>query len=191
MIRVDMRTVPGMNVREHWRARARRVKAERQAVAWMLVGVPKPALPCVVTLTRTAPSNGLDDDNLAGALKAVRDQVAAWLGVDDKHSDRVRYICTQRRGPWGVEIAFAADDELMRLTDGLRPALPSDAIGDLVMLTRRRPDGWKDRVVCGICHHDSWERRGKHYHCWNCNGAGDVLEADGDDWRLVKRGEPA
>ena len=111
MIRVDIRTVPGMNVREHWRARARRVKAERAAVAWMLAGKPKPSVPCIVTLTRVAPSNGLDDDNLAGALKGVRDQVAEWLGVDDKRSDLVRYVSAQRRGPWGVEIQFQAAAE--------------------------------------------------------------------------------
>ena len=28
-------------------------------------------------------ARALDTDNLAGALKAVRDAVAAWLGVDD------------------------------------------------------------------------------------------------------------
>lgn len=108
MIQVPIRTVPGMNAREHWRARSRRVKTERTAIAWALTGQTKPQLPCVVTLTRVAPSNGLDDDNLAGALKAVRDQVAEWLGVDDKRRDVVRYTYEQRRGPWGVEVAFAA-----------------------------------------------------------------------------------
>jgi hypothetical protein len=112
LIVVPIRTVPGQNVREHFRARARRVKAEREAAAWslMLAQRPdkavKPPLPCAVRLTRVAPSNGLDDDNLAGALKAVRDQIAAWLGVDDKRSDVVRYVYAQRRGPWAVEIEF-------------------------------------------------------------------------------------
>lgn len=106
MIKVPIRTVPGQNVRESWRARARRVKAERHAVAWVLVGTRKPPVPCTVQITRVAPSNGLDDDNLAGALKASRDQVAEWLGVDDKRRDIVRYVYAQRRGPWGVEIEF-------------------------------------------------------------------------------------
>ncbi len=35
------------------------------------------------TLTRIAPAL-LDDDNLRPALKAVRDEVAAWIGVDDR-----------------------------------------------------------------------------------------------------------
>lgn len=108
MLSVPMRTVPGLNVREHHMARSRRVKTERAHVAWALVNVSKPALPCVVTLTRVAPSNGLDDDNLAGACKGVRDQVAAWLGVDDKRADVVRYEYRQERGPWAVRIEFGA-----------------------------------------------------------------------------------
>ena len=106
MIAVPIRTAPGMNSRENWRARSRRVKAERRAVAWLLAGNPKPSIPCTVRLTRVAPSNGLDDDNLAGALKACRDQIADWLGVDDKRRDLVRYVYAQRRGPWAVEIEF-------------------------------------------------------------------------------------
>lgn len=108
MIRVEIRTAPGMNVREHWRARARRVKAERTATAWGLIGKTRPELPCTVRLTRVAPSAGVDDDNLTGALKGVRDQVASWLGVDDKLRTMVRYVYEQRRGPWAVEIEFGS-----------------------------------------------------------------------------------
>lgn len=49
-------------------------------------------------LTRVAPSNGLDDDNLTAALKGVRDQIAQWLGVDDRKRTVVRYRYAQRRG---------------------------------------------------------------------------------------------
>lgn len=101
-----LRTERGMNTREHWAARSSRVKREKQAVAWMLMNKTKPALPCVVTLTRLAPSNGLDDDNLAGALKSVRDAVATWLGVDDKDRATVRYQYEQQRAPWGVRIEW-------------------------------------------------------------------------------------
>lgn len=106
MILVPIRTAPGQNVREHWRVRAARVKAEREAVRWRLCTAAKPATPLVVLLTRTAPSNGLDDDNVIGALKAIRDEIADWLGVDDKHRHIVRYEYAQRRGEWGVEIEF-------------------------------------------------------------------------------------
>jgi len=105
-----MRTSRGQNAREHHMARSRRVKEERERVAWVLCArkAERPALPCVVTLTRVAPSNGLDDDNLSGAMKAVRDQVAHWIGVDDARRDIVRYEYEQRRGPWAVEISWRA-----------------------------------------------------------------------------------
>ena len=107
MIVIPLRTVSGLNAREHWRARARRVKAERDATAWLLRPVVKPETPCIVQLTRVAPSGGLDDDNLPGALKGVRDQIAAWMGVDDRKREIVRYRYAQRRGEWGVVVEFA------------------------------------------------------------------------------------
>jgi hypothetical protein len=59
-------------------------------------------------MTRLGPSAGLDSDNLAGALKAVRDGVADWLGIDDR-DPRVAWVCDQRRAAcWGVEIAVEA-----------------------------------------------------------------------------------
>lgn len=107
-LRVDipLRTSSGLNAREHWRAKMSRVRKEREAVAWMLKAATRPTLPCSVLLTRVAPSNGLDDDNLAGALKSVRDEVASWLGVDDRDRMTVRYRYAQTRGPWGVRIEF-------------------------------------------------------------------------------------
>ena len=106
MITVPLKTVPGLNARELWQVRASRVKKERKAVAWSLVGQKHPPIPCSVLLTRVAPSGGVDDDNLPGALKGVRDQIAEWLGIDDRHSKQVRYVYAQKRGPWGVTIEF-------------------------------------------------------------------------------------
>lgn len=90
--------------------RAKRVRREKEAVAWALVNKPRPAFPCVVLLTRIAPSNGLDTDNLAGALKAVRDQVADWLGVDDRQSHVVRYHYAHKRGVWSVGMEWREID---------------------------------------------------------------------------------
>lgn len=106
MILVPIKTGRGLNDRGHWRTRAGRTKKQGTAVAWVLTRATKPQIPCSVLLTRVAPSNGVDDDNLVGALKAVRDAVAAWLGVDDRHRDQVRYRYAQERGPWGVRIEF-------------------------------------------------------------------------------------
>jgi len=97
----------GQNDREHYMARARRVAKEKEAVAWSLKMMQRPALPCVVVLTRRAPSGGLDDDNLVGALKGVRDAVAEWLGVDDGDVRRIRFKYAQERAPWSVRIEFA------------------------------------------------------------------------------------
>lgn len=82
------------------------MKAEREAVAWVLRAWHAPALPCVVHMTRLAPSNGLDDDNLRGALKGVRDELARWLGVDDR-SPLVTWQYDQRRGEYAVEVAVS------------------------------------------------------------------------------------
>jgi hypothetical protein len=104
---IPLHTGRGLNDREHWAARHRRVQRERQVTSALLPrGLPKlvgPG-PYTVTLTRQAPSNGLDDDNLAGALKSVRDEVAAALGVNDGHVEDVRFHYAQRRGDWAVLI---------------------------------------------------------------------------------------
>jgi hypothetical protein len=106
VILVPIRTGRGQNDRGHWRKKHRSTKNQGSAVAWLLARATKPQIPCTVLLTRVAPSDGLDDDNLAGSLKAVRDAVAKWLGVDDKHRDQVRYRYAQCRGEWGVRIEF-------------------------------------------------------------------------------------
>jgi len=106
-----MHTARGQNAREHHMIRARRVKKEKKAVAqWLLVSRMPKTLPAgsVVTITRIAPGNGLDDDNLSGSAKAVRDAVAAWIGVDDRHRHLVRYEYAQERGAWGVRIEWKA-----------------------------------------------------------------------------------
>jgi hypothetical protein len=107
LIRIPLRTGRGLNDREHHMAKARRVKAEREAMGYFLGGKKRPELPCVVTLARVAPSNGLDGDNLQGSLKAPRDAVAVWLGVDDA-DQRVTWLYEQRRDvEWAVEVRIA------------------------------------------------------------------------------------
>lgn len=93
---LPLRLKSSLNQREHWAKKARRTKAERDTVRWLLGNKPRPALPCTVLMTRIAPRK-LDDDNLRGAFKAVRDQVAAWLGVDDA-DPRVTWAYAQERG---------------------------------------------------------------------------------------------
>lgn len=55
----------------------------------------QPAFPLEVTFTRIAP-NMLDDDNLARAFKAMRDQFSDLIDVDDR-DPRVEWRYNQRR----------------------------------------------------------------------------------------------
>lgn len=80
-----------------WQKLARWAKAERSATAVMLCMETPPALPVTVTLTRLFDSKPLDGDNCTGALKAVRDAVALWLGCDDGDA-RVTWRYEQARG---------------------------------------------------------------------------------------------
>lgn len=61
-----------------------------------------------VTVTRIAPSNGLDPhDGLGAALKGAIDGIADGLGLKNDRDPRVRWILKQRRGKgYGVEVSF-------------------------------------------------------------------------------------
>lgn len=112
---VPVATKGTLNSREHWAARHKRVKGERLAIRSVLQAV-EPVCPhglyaaprVRVTLTRI---NGgrMDSDNLAGALKGCRDEVAAWLGWDDD-DPRFEWVYAQEpgRGPAQVRITFEA-----------------------------------------------------------------------------------
>lgn len=97
---VPIRTAPGLNVREHWHIRAERVAKERLAVAVTFPRAARGLLPCVVTMVRHSPGT-LDDDNLQGALKGIRDEIATQLGCDDR-DPRVRFLYEQAKGKHGV-----------------------------------------------------------------------------------------
>ena len=80
---VPVATISEANARSHPQARATRVRRQRETVTAHLARYPARPLPVArVRLVRLG-ERALDTDNLAGALKAVRDAVAAWLCVDD------------------------------------------------------------------------------------------------------------
>lgn len=92
---VPVKTASTSNLREHWAAKNKRTDAQKRATRsrcppW--TGGPL----LLVTLTRVSP-RALDDDNLRGALKSVRDAVATWLRVDDA-SPLVRWEYAQEKG---------------------------------------------------------------------------------------------
>lgn len=108
---VPVRTGRGLNDRLHWAVRAGKVKRERAAVSlsWPRASGVKvrPSLPVDVHLVRLSPATRrMDDDGVQGALKAVRDQVAAELGADDGDRTRLRFTYGQERGPWGVRVSI-------------------------------------------------------------------------------------
>jgi hypothetical protein len=89
-------TVSISNVREHWAKRANRAKLHRQLAYIMAKGLKGCALPVTIKLTRISPRK-LDDDNLRGALKSVRDGIADRLGIDDR-DPRVIWEYAQTKG---------------------------------------------------------------------------------------------
>ncbi len=111
---IPIRTVSGLNVREHHYGRARRVKAERKAT-WHgcvieRVQPLKPNEVATVTLTRIA-SSTLDSDAVPGSMKACRDEIAAVLGLpDDRDGCWVTWRYGQEkapRGTWAVRAEIA------------------------------------------------------------------------------------
>jgi len=86
------------NIHEHWAVRAKRVKGQRAATWAALQGKGKPRTPVLVTLTRVLGSRAkvMDDDNLARSFKAVRDEIAAHVGVDDGAKEIV-FVYAQRK----------------------------------------------------------------------------------------------
>lgn len=92
------------NARRHWRVEAQAKKAEKAALryAWAewrarssLAPLP---FPLRVTMTRIAP-RVLDDDNLQGAFKYTRDEIARCLGLASDCGPEVVWCYAQERGP--------------------------------------------------------------------------------------------
>ena len=112
---VPIRTISASNSREHHMARARRVKGERwttvllmrdMAAAEMVDRFALLSRCPVIRLTRITGPLGrtMDDDNLRGCLKAIRDGVADSLSIND-NDPRVSWYYAQRKGAvWAVEV---------------------------------------------------------------------------------------
>lgn len=103
------------NGRGHWSVKAKAISADRAALrlAWYASGRPvPPAWPVRVTLTRIAP-RALDDDNIRGAFKGIRDELAegCW-GLSNDRGPEVVWCYEQRRGAAG-EYAVRVEVEAM------------------------------------------------------------------------------
>lgn len=104
---IPIRTVTGLNAREHHFTSARRAKTERNSAKLICPAGIK--APCTITLTRVSPATRpADDDNLAGACKHVRDGIADKIGIDDG-DPRLTWRYAQRRGKaFGVDVVIEA-----------------------------------------------------------------------------------
>lgn len=92
------------NKRMHHMAKAHLVSKQREAVhlALKVSATPNFVPRLCVTITRVAPRE-LDDDNNVACAKAVRDEVAAWFGLDDR-DPRIKWDYAQEKGPVAVRI---------------------------------------------------------------------------------------
>jgi hypothetical protein len=84
-VELGCKLVAQVNAREHWSTVASRAKRQRRAARLAVESlVNRHALrpPLTVRIIRLGPRR-LDDDNLAGSAKHIRDGVAEALGVDD------------------------------------------------------------------------------------------------------------
>lgn len=113
-VKLPVKIISEANTRSHWREKARRASGHRSAAHGALLRYVGVIPPCgerfAITLTRIAPRE-LDDDNLAGGFKAVRDGVADWLGIDDG-SKRLTWRYEQRKG-WPREYAAEIKIEMV------------------------------------------------------------------------------
>jgi hypothetical protein len=114
-IEFPLRLTTGLNQREHWAVRAKRVRHERAQTDWALQSFGWQAREELrqhmergglsVEITRIGPRK-VDTDGIVGGAKGVRDEVARWLGWDDGDC-RWEWRYRAERGPYAVRIAFA------------------------------------------------------------------------------------
>ncbi len=104
---VPIKTVSALNAREFWAVKAKRVAKERKATHMLFPRVVLPKLVRVL-LVRISPGT-LDDDNLSGSLKGVRDAVAYRLGLDDA-SPLVVWSYAQETGPASVRVEVRVEE---------------------------------------------------------------------------------
>lgn len=109
-VRIPMRLESRANLDPHHMVRSRRVAEQRSIVRNALVGRRHHVtLPCTVWMTRIAPHELDTGGNLEMSLKAVRDEIADWLGLPNDRDRRVVWECLQRREAprsYGVELRF-------------------------------------------------------------------------------------
>lgn len=79
----EIKTVSEANFREHFMTKHRRKKQQQEdfVLLWRAARITVTP-PAVITFTRIS-VNRMDNDNLAGAFKHIRDALAREIGIDD------------------------------------------------------------------------------------------------------------
>lgn len=113
-LELPVRVMSLANKRLHWSKLSQLAKEQKAQLAFWLMRMETAAgadvsfRSSVATVTLVHLFRGghpLDDDNLAGAFKYVRDTIASWLGTHDGPGGRVRFFYAQRRqGEVGIEV---------------------------------------------------------------------------------------
>ena len=104
----------GQNARRHHMAKSRRANAWARALVYAACEADWPrSLPwprATVTITCIAArGQEMDDDNLAGCCKAVRDSIAKWFGRGDAPGGPVTWRYRWERGPDGTRIELTEE----------------------------------------------------------------------------------
>lgn len=114
---VPLKIISEANSTEHWTKKHARHKSQRMVIGLMwLQKQPEIPFPCVVKMTRIS-SRLLDDDNLVGAFKHVRDYVADCIiphkPIGRSDSDkRIKWEYAQEKGkPQGMRLEIFKRDE--------------------------------------------------------------------------------
>lgn len=93
---VPLRTRNPLNNRSHWRVVSRVSKTARSTTVIFCRGKLTTTRPAVILLTRHSPGE-MDDDNVAAALKPVRDGVADVFGCDDSRKSGLTFKYAQAK----------------------------------------------------------------------------------------------
>lgn len=94
------------NQRCHWTARRKRFDGQRAALRAVLIESPAHIVLAYgqgLAVTWTHVGRRMDSDNLAGAFKALRDDLASFFGIDDG-SDLWEWHYRQEAGTPGVRV---------------------------------------------------------------------------------------
>ncbi len=105
-----LRLASQSNAREHWTKTYKNKKTQHHIAALGMQGLnPIEYLGSElrVTLTRIGP-RALDDDNIYGAWKFIRDAIAQciWGGRMGQRDNLAQWVYEQKRGAYGIEVRF-------------------------------------------------------------------------------------